>query len=172
VKPTVYSERLHLFPTRQTTTKRGRTAGAEGRPAVLSCGNAKHLPTAGHSSTLIQPEILWLRRVLMNLSTADLSDRYPQALVADSMFRNFGGLDFFYGPIVTVKVFEDNAMVRNLLEEAGNGRVLVVDGGGSLRCALVGGNLAMLGAANGWSGILVNGCIRDSREIRGTALGV
>jgi regulator of ribonuclease activity A len=108
----------------------------------------------------------------MNLSTADLSDRYPQALVADLLFRNFGGLDFFYGPIVTVKVFEDNAMVRTLLEEAGHGRVLVVDGGGSLRCALVGGNLAMLGVSNGWSGILVNGCIRDSKEIRKTALGV
>jgi regulator of ribonuclease activity A len=108
----------------------------------------------------------------MNLSTADLSDRHPQALVADSMFRHFGGLDFFHGQIATVKVFEDNSMVRSLLEEAGDGRVLVVDGGGSMRCALVGGNLAKLAVSNGWSGILVNGCIRDTREIREAALGV
>jgi regulator of ribonuclease activity A len=108
----------------------------------------------------------------MNLSTADLSDSNPQALVAGSVLRHFGGLDFFHGQIATVKVFEDNSMVRSLLEETGEGRVLVVDGGGSMRCALVGGNLARLAASNGWSGILVNGCIRDTAEIHEAALGV
>src|ERR1700730_15794162 len=98
----------------------------------------------------------------MNLATADLSDAHPEAQVAESLFGDFGGVKHFAGPLVTLKVFEDNAMVRAILAEPGEGRVLVVDGGASMRCALVGGNLARLGVVNGWQGLIVNGCIRDS----------
>jgi regulator of ribonuclease activity A len=101
-----------------------------------------------------------------------LSDTHPDAAIADALFRDFGGATHFFGPIATVKVFEDNSLVRSMLEQPGKGRVLVVDGGGSMRCALVGGQLAGLGVANGWSGVVINGCIRDSMEIRATALGV
>src|SRR5450631_1896639 len=106
------------------------------------------------------------------LATADLSDAYPDAQVAEPAFVDFGGVEQFRGMVVTLKVFEDNAHVRTLLEEAGDGRVLVIDGGGSMRCALVGGNLAKLGVENGWSGLIVNGCIRDSAEIMGLPIGV
>jgi len=108
----------------------------------------------------------------VKISTADLCDKHADVTVAEPLFSDFGGLAQFHGPITTVKVFEDNAIVRTLLEEAGDGRVLVIDGGGSLRCALVGGNLASIAVANHWRGIIVNGCVRDTEEIRGAALGV
>ena len=108
----------------------------------------------------------------VKIATADLSDAHPKAQVAESLFRDFGGVKSFYGPVVTAKVFEDNVIVRELLQEPGEGRVLVIDGGGSMRCALVGGNLAQLGLDNGWRGLVVNGCIRDSEEIRQLAIGV
>ena len=108
----------------------------------------------------------------MSFATADLSDAHPEAQVCDPVFRDFGGNKAFHGPIATLKVFEDNALVRTALEENGEGRVLVVDGGGSLRCALLGGNLGQLAVKNGWAGIVVYGCIRDSKEIAGQAVGV
>jgi regulator of ribonuclease activity A len=74
--------------------------------------------------------------------------------------------------VVTLKCFEDNSHVRQLLEGPGQGRVLVVDGGGSDRCALVGGNLGLLAVKNGWAGIIVNGCVRDSQELLECAVGV
>jgi regulator of ribonuclease activity A len=110
---------------------------------------------------------------MTGIKTADLYDQYGDVLqVAAPLFRNFGRRGSFHGPVATVKVFEDNSLVRNLLENPGNGRVLVVDGGGSLRCALVGDKLAKLAIGNGWAGIIVNGCIRDSREINGMDVGV
>jgi regulator of ribonuclease activity A len=108
----------------------------------------------------------------MKATTADLSDANPQVNIAEPLFRDFGALKSFQGPVVTVKAFEDNALVRTLLEEPGAGQVLVVDGGGSMRCALVGGNLAQLGVTNGWHGLVVYGCIRDSEEIREMPIGV
>lgn len=108
----------------------------------------------------------------MTYATTDLSDAHPEAQVAEPMFGDFGGRIAFHGPIRTVKVFEDNAMVRALLEERGEGHVLVVDGGGSTRCALVGGNLGQLGVDNGWAGIVVYGYIRDSEEIADQDIGV
>ena len=108
----------------------------------------------------------------MKVSTSDLCDQHADVAVAEPIFSDFGGIEAFHGRIATLKVFEDNALVRTLLEEAGDGRVLVIDGGGSLRCALVGGNLAALGATHGWRGIIVNGCIRDTEELQDTALGV
>src|SRR5690606_19416412 len=76
------------------------------------------------------------------------------------------------GRASTVKCFEDNALVRAALETPGEGRVLVVDGGGSLRRALVGGNVASAAAANGWAGIVVDGCVRDAQELAGTQIGI
>jgi regulator of ribonuclease activity A len=108
----------------------------------------------------------------MKLATADLSDAHPHLPVAEPLFRDYGGSSSFHGRVATVKVFEDNALVRTMLEEAGEARILVVDGGGSMRCALVGGNMAALALENGWRGIVVNGCIRDSDEIRELAIGV
>jgi regulator of ribonuclease activity A len=106
-------------------------------------------------------------------STSDLCDRFGDRVsVAEPLFRDFGGRPAFAGAIETVRVFEDNALVRQILEEPGMGRVLVVDGGGSRRCALVGGRLAQLAATNGWTGIVVNGCVRDVGEIAAAGLGV
>jgi regulator of ribonuclease activity A len=105
--------------------------------------------------------------------TPDLCDRYgDRVAVAEPLFRDFGGRPAFAGRIETVRVFEDNTLVRLVLESDGNGRVLVVDGGGSRRCALIGGRLAALASANGWSGIVVNGCVRDVGEIGAAAVGV
>ena len=109
----------------------------------------------------------------MELTTADLCDAYPQLIrVLDPCFRNYGGTDRFSGPIETVKVYEDNAVVREILETEGRGRVLVVDGGGSLRCALVGGRLGELAQSSGWSGLLINGCVRDTLELARIAVGI
>jgi len=74
--------------------------------------------------------------------------------------------------MATVKVFEDNTLVRAALETPGAGRVLVVDGGGSRRCALLGDRLAQLAIDNGWAGLIINGCIRDSREVDAMDIGV
>ena len=109
---------------------------------------------------------------MINISTADLCDKYFDIAVAEPLFVDFGGLDAFHGRIATLKLFEDNALVRTLLEEAGNGRVLVIDGGGSTRCALIGGALAALAVTNGWRGALVNGCVRDIDELRSICFGI
>lgn len=109
----------------------------------------------------------------MQFATADLYDAHEsEACVLLPGFRNFGGRRSFHGPVVTLKVHEDNSLVRSALEQPGAGRVLVVDGGGSLRCALVGDKLAELGRDNGWSGIIVFGCIRDSVAIGRMDFGV
>ena len=107
------------------------------------------------------------------LPTADLYDEYEERLrVLAPMFRDYGGRSAFCGPVTTLKVHEDNSLVRSALEETGAGRVLVVDGGGSTRCALVGDNLALLGSQNGWAGIRVYGCIRDAAPIREIDIGL
>ncbi|MFC4161237.1 ribonuclease E activity regulator RraA [Chitinimonas lacunae] len=109
----------------------------------------------------------------MNFQTADISDHHGERVqVAEPIFRAFGLRAQFAGPIHTLKVFEDNTLVRATLETPGHGRVLVIDGGGSLRCALVGGQLGQLAVSNGWAGIVVWGCIRDSVEIDGLDFGV
>ena len=108
----------------------------------------------------------------MTTATTDLSDAHPEAQVCEPIFGDFGGELAFHGPIKILKVFEDNALVRATLETPGEGRVLVVDGGGSTRCALVGGNLGQLAVKNHWAGIVVYGYIRDSEEIAGQTVGV
>lgn len=108
----------------------------------------------------------------MSFKTTDLSDEHGDAQVAEPLLRHFGGRPRFHGPIETLRVFEDNALVRTVLEEQGAGRVLVVDGGGSLRCALLGDQLAALAARNGWAGVVVHGCVRDSADLAAIDLGV
>lgn len=88
------------------------------------------------------------------------------------VFRHFGGRAQFSGRVSTVQCFEDNSLVKAAVESPGEGRVLVVDGGGSLRRALVGGNLAAAAQRNGWGGLLVFGCVRDVAELRAQALGI
>lgn len=109
----------------------------------------------------------------MEIQTADLCDAHEGKLrVVSPMFRSYGGRAAFGGQIATLKVFEDNSLVRTALEGPGEGRVLVIDGGASMRCALVGDQLALLGVKNGWAGVIVYGCIRDSRAIGAMELGV
>lgn len=109
----------------------------------------------------------------MAVATADLCDRFgAEVRVADPLFREWGGVTSFAGAIETVRVLEDNGLVRHALETPGRGGVLVVDGGGSRRTALVGGNLAALAHRNGWSGIVVHGCIRDAAELAGIPVGI
>lgn len=109
----------------------------------------------------------------MSFATTDLSDKYTHAVqVAEPIFRDYGGKIEFYGPVKTLKLFEDNTLVRASLEQPGKGQVLVVDGGGSMRCALVGDQLGELAVKNGWAGIVVYGCIRDSAVIATQQVGV
>jgi regulator of ribonuclease activity A len=109
----------------------------------------------------------------VSFTTPDLCDQFPQHLhVAAPLFHDWGGVRSFAGMIETVRVFEDNALVRQMLETAGQGRVLVIDGGGSVRCALLGGRLAALAHENGWSGIVVHGCVRDSAELADIPIGL
>jgi regulator of ribonuclease activity A len=109
----------------------------------------------------------------MELLTTDLCDAHEEMVrVVEPMFSSFGGRASFFGRIATLKLFEDNSLVRKTLESAGEGRVLVIDGGGSLRRALVGDQLAALGVKNGWAGVVVYGCIRDSRAIGEMDIGV
>ncbi len=104
--------------------------------------------------------------------TADLYDEHADELqVAEPIFRSFGGRAAFHGPIATVKTHEDNSRVREALAEPGEGRVLVVDGGGSTRCALVGDVLAARAVENGWAGVVVWGCVRDVAELASLDVG-
>lgn len=100
------------------------------------------------------------------------SDESGAFRVLPPVFQHFGGKVQFAGQATTVKCFEDNSLVKQALDTAGQGRVLVVDGGGSLRKALVGGNLAAAAARNGWAGVLVYGCVRDAAELRAAEVGI
>jgi len=113
----------------------------------------------------------------MTFKTPDLCDEFEAELgqsvrVVAPMFKRYGGRTSFSGEIATLKIFEDNTLVREALGENGQGKVLVIDGGGSLRCALVGDQLAILAQSKGWEGIVVYGCIRDSGDINGIDIGV
>ena len=113
----------------------------------------------------------------MTFKTPDLCDQFEADLgktvrVVAPMFKHYGNRKSFSGQIVTLKLFEDNSLVRTAFGEDGKGKVLVIDGGGSLRCALVGDQLAILAQKNGWEGVVVYGCIRDSGDINGIDIGV
>jgi len=111
--------------------------------------------------------------MLETKATADLCDEYGSGVeVMTATLADFGGVPAFCGPVTTLQVREDNALVRAALGEPGQGRVLVVDGGGSLRTALVGGNLGKLAEAQGWSGIVVWGAVRDVAELRRCHIGL
>jgi regulator of ribonuclease activity A len=106
-------------------------------------------------------------------STADICDsRGDTAAVCALQLRHYGARRRFSGPAATVRCREDNVLLCQTLEQPGGGRVLVVDGGGSLGTALMGDNIADLGVANGWSGIIINGAVRDVAQLRQTDLGI
>ena len=110
-------------------------------------------------------------------ATCDLCDVHKsdcsgQFRVLPPVFRNFGGISRFSGPVSTVKCFEDNSLVKVAVDSPGEGRVLVVDGGASLRRALVGGNLGAAAAKNGWAGVVVDGCVRDVSELAQCSIGI
>ena len=111
----------------------------------------------------------------MTFRTTDLCDRYAETQhlqILEPMFKHFGKHSAFSGPITTLKVFEDNIALRQTLEQKVSGRVLVVDGGGSHRCALFGGNITRLACENGWAGIICYGCVRDTVELNELPIGV
>ena len=104
-------------------------------------------------------------------NTADLCDDHS-LIIAKPIFKSYGSHSYCFGKIKTVEAIEDNSYVKRLLQEDGSGCVMVVDGRGSEKCALVGDNLAALGSKNNWSGIIVNGCIRDSMEINNIGISI
>ncbi|MFZ1418066.1 MAG: ribonuclease E activity regulator RraA [Burkholderiaceae bacterium] len=115
----------------------------------------------------------------MSIATTDLCDQFENDIhaglihVLPPVFQSFGQAQAFHGQAVTFKVFEDNTLIKKALEnDNGTGKVMVIDGGASVRCALVGGNIAKAGTQNGWAGIVVDGCVRDTGEINELAIGV
>ena len=109
----------------------------------------------------------------MTFSVCDLCDLHEDTIqVAESIFRDYGGLTVFGGEVVTIKCFEDNSRVKELVATPGNGNVLVVDGGGSLRRSLLGDQLAANAVENGWSGLIINAAIRDVEVIGDLKIGV
>ncbi|UTH72999.1 ribonuclease E activity regulator RraA [Chromobacterium sp. IIBBL 290-4] len=109
----------------------------------------------------------------MSFATTDLCDAFENEIqVLEPIFQSFGGHARFHGRIVTLKLFEDNSLVRETLGEDGQGKVLVVDGGGSRRCALLGDQLGEMAVKNGWAGLVIDGCVRDSVALAQLPLGV
>jgi regulator of ribonuclease activity A len=109
----------------------------------------------------------------MKFATADLFDNHADELqVCAPIFRDFGGHTDFCGPIRTLKVFESFGITKSTLATDGEGHVLVIDGGGSLRCAMLGDKLAQLAIDHNWKGMLINGCVRDSAAISKLSIGV
>lgn len=109
----------------------------------------------------------------MDFKTADLCDAHSDHVqIAQPGMLSYGGKRRFAGQIVTFKLFEDNSLLRDMLNNDGKGQVIVVDGGGSMRCALLGDMLAAKALNNGWSGLVINGCIRDSADIAGMDIGI
>ncbi|WP_328417880.1 ribonuclease E activity regulator RraA [Micromonospora sp. NBC_00389] len=109
----------------------------------------------------------------MQAPTADLYDRYMDELGScDTQLRQFGGIHAFSGPAVTVRCFEDNALLKSVVSAPGEGRVLVVDGGGSVHTALMGDVIAGMAAENGWAGVVINGAVRDVAALRALPIGI
>jgi regulator of ribonuclease activity A len=109
----------------------------------------------------------------MDFATADLIDDFGDELRScETQFRQYGGRAAFAGPVSTVRCHRDNGLVKRLLNTPGEGRVLVVDGAGSLASALMGDMIAASAVANGWAGVVINGAVRDVRALRGLDLGV
>lgn len=105
--------------------------------------------------------------------TADLWDEYGDALQSCELpFLSYGAETSFSGSIVTVACYEDNALLKSVLSGPGEGQVLVVDGQGSRRCALMGDMIATIAQENGWAGVVIHGCVRDVSVLRGVAIGI
>jgi regulator of ribonuclease activity A len=106
-------------------------------------------------------------------ATADLYDEYGDALRScDLQFRQYGGRQRFSGRVVTVRCYQDNVLLKSVVSEPGNGQVLVVDGGGSLHCALLGDMIAGIALDNGWAGVVVHGAVRDVAVLRTLDIGI
>ncbi|BBY86000.1 ribonuclease E activity regulator RraA [Mycolicibacterium tokaiense] len=106
-------------------------------------------------------------------ATADLVDEIgADVRSCDLQLRQFGGRDIFAGPVVTVRCFQDNALLKSILSEPGGGAVLVIDGDASVHTALVGDLIAELGRSNGWAGLIVNGAVRDAATLRTLDIGI
>lgn len=110
---------------------------------------------------------------MTTISTPDLCDQFgDQIQIAEPLFRHYGGLHQFGGPIATVKCFEDNSKVGEMLRADGEGRILVVDGGGSRRRSLLGDKLGQLAVDNGWQGLVIYGSLRDVEALAQLPIGV
>ena len=109
----------------------------------------------------------------MDFKTADLCDDHSENIqIAQPGMLSYGGMARFAGRIITIKLFEDNSLLRDMLDNRGESQVIVVDGGGSMRCALLGDMLAAKAVNNGWGGLVINGCIRDSADIASMEIGI
>jgi len=109
----------------------------------------------------------------MDFKTADMCDAHSEIIrIALPGMLSYGGNSRFTGRIITLKLFEDNSLLRDMLNSSGEGQVIVVDGGGSMRCALLGDMLAGKAVNNGWNGLVINGCIRDSADIATMNIGI
>jgi regulator of ribonuclease activity A len=107
------------------------------------------------------------------VSTSDLYDEHGgRAQTCALQLQSYGGMRAFSGTIGTVRCAEDNVLLKAELSKAGTGRVLVVDAGGSYRCALLGDNIGAIAVANGWAGVVLNGCVRDVAALRELPLGI
>ena len=138
---------------------------------------AQRKPHAIHCTFLHFDESLMSTSNAVSFSTCDFGDVYKDDLsgafrALPPVFHDLGGLSRFCGEVLTIKCFEDNTPVKKAVESPGHGRVLVVDGGASLRRALLGGNLAASAARQGWSGVVVDGCVRDLAELRAAQVGI
>ena len=109
----------------------------------------------------------------MTFTTPDICDEFSSEIqVLEPLFTEFGGAGKFCGEVVTIKCFEDNSLLKQTLGSNGQDKVLVVDGGGSLRCALLGDMLGAMAEQNGWKGVLINGCVRDVEILKTIGIGV
>ena len=109
----------------------------------------------------------------MFIDTSELCDLYAEQVdVVEPIFSSFGGVSNFYGKVTTVKCFESNGLIAEVLEENGEGRVLVVDGGGAVRRGLIDAELAQLAVDNGWEGIIVYGAVRQIQQLENLDIGI
>ena len=109
----------------------------------------------------------------MFIDTSELCDLYAEQVdVVEPIFSSFGGVSNFYGKVTTVKCFESNGLIAEVLEENGEGRVLVIDGGGAVRRGLIDVELAQLAVDNGWEGIIVYGAVRQIQQLENLDIGI
>jgi regulator of ribonuclease activity A len=127
---------------------------------------------SNHFKDFAMPQLNTLKFATCDLCDDHKNDVSGNFRVLPPMFKDFGKLTKFCGEVVTIKCFEDNSLVKAAVDSPGDGRVLVVDGGASLRRALLGGNLGAAAAKNGWAGVVVDGCVRDVAELALSAVGI